>query len=636
MSIGAQKNVKLIDQLRTKIASSISQLNVEDPNETTPPSVSAEQPTVAPGQMTPTTSEEKPNVGMESMPANGDAQDEAATDQMKLASKASRIVDMLARIKKASNEEAATANGGEALAPKPADGNAQEEDTMTDGEAAPEPVADAKVDDAKVADAKVDEAAPTEEAKEANTELDVAALISFMDRSALSKLAYVVLSNDKVAGDLIQDVESLTEKSAALRLLDDALEASEAEYYEKSAALEIENALGARINRMDKNEVEHLTKSAAFHQQFLDKELSTDMLKQAYVEGADAAAMAEQGEGELPLPAEEAPASIEEVAGALEEMVQDGEITPEQAEEILTPLAEEAAAGEGAADVGPEEVVQALDEMVQSGEISEEEAIAVAEEVLAPAMEGAEAAPVEAAPMEEVKAAARRFVRKQAMTKEVPVEEDDEYGDYAEGLPSDEEILAILGEMVESGEISEEEAIAIVEEAAAGGEAPAEEAPAEEEVKEAAAEEAMGGELPSDDEVLEALGEMVDSGEISEEEAIAIVEEAAAGGEAPVEEEVKEAAAEEAMGGELPSDEEVLEALGEMVDSGEISEEEAMGIIEQAASTGAEEAPVEEAPVEGGEAAPSDDEVLEALGEMVDSGEISEEEAMALLEQSAA
>ena len=596
MSIGAQKNVKLIDQLRTKIASSISQLNVEDPNETTPPSVSAEQPTVAPGQMTPTTSEEKPNVGIESMPANGDAQDEAATDQMKLASKASRIVDMLARIKKASNEEAATADGGEALAPKPADGNAQEEDTMTDGEAAPEPVADAKVDDAKVADAKVDEVAPTEEAKEANTELDVAALISFMDRSALSKLAYVVLSNDKVAGDLIQDVESLTEKSAALRLLDDALEASEAEYYEKSAALEIENALGARINRMDKNEVEHLTKSAAFHQQFLDKELSTDMLKQAYVEGADAAAMAEQGEGELPLPAEEAPASIEEVAVALEEMVQDGEITPEQAEEILVPLAEEASAGEGAADVGPEEVVQALDEMVQSGEISEEEAIAVAEEVLAPAMEGAEAAPaeapVEAAPMEEVKAAARRFVRKQAMTKEVPVEEDDEYGDYAEGLPSDEEILAILGEMVESGEISEEEALAIVEEAAAGGEAPApaEEAPAEEE--------------PTDEE--------------------------------PAEEEVKEAAAEEAMGGELPSDEEVLEALGEMVDSGEISEEEAMGIIEQAASTGAEEAPIEEAPVEGGEAAPSDDEVLEAIGEMVDSGEISEEEAMALLEQSAA
>jgi len=97
------------------------------------------------------------------------------------------------------------------------------------------------------------------------------------------------------------------------------------------------------------------------------------------------------------------------------------------------------------------------------------------------------------------------------------------------------------------------------------------------------------------------------------------------------------------MGGELPSDDGVLEALGEMVDSGEISEEEAMGIIDQAASTGAEEvpveggeAPMEEAPVEGGEAAPSDEEVLNAIGEMVDSGEISEEEAMALLEQSAA
>jgi polyhydroxyalkanoate synthesis regulator phasin len=56
-----------------------------------------------------------------------------------------------------------------------------------------------------------------------------------------------------------------------------------------------------------------------------------------------------------------------------------------------------------------------------------------------------------------------------------------------------------------------------------------------------------------------------------------------------------------------------------------------MGIIDQAASTGAEEAPVE-----GGEAAPSDEEVVEALGEMVESGEISEEEAMALLEESAA
>ena len=99
---------------------------------------------------------------------------------------------------------------------------------------------------------------------------------------------------------------------------------------------------------------QHIVKFAQVHGEALNN-IENDMLKQAYMQGAEDAAAMEDAGGELP--GAEGPASIEQIAQLLEAMVASGEIDEETAMGILQELAsadagaaDEAEAGEAAAE----------------------------------------------------------------------------------------------------------------------------------------------------------------------------------------------------------------------------------------------------------------------------------------------
>ncbi|MFN5249865.1 MAG: hypothetical protein ACK5DE_02360 [Bacteroidota bacterium] len=99
---------------------------------------------------------------------------------------------------------------------------------------------------------------------------------------------------------------------------------------------------------------QHIVKFAKVHGEALNN-IENDMLKQAYMQGAQDAAAMEDAGGELP--GAEGPASIEQIAQLLEAMVASGEIDEETAMGILQELAsadagaaDEAEAGEAAAE----------------------------------------------------------------------------------------------------------------------------------------------------------------------------------------------------------------------------------------------------------------------------------------------
>jgi hypothetical protein len=119
---------------------------------------------------------------------------------------------------------------------------------------------------------------------------------------------------------------------------------------------------------------QHIVKFAKVHSEALNN-IENDMLKQAYMQGAQDAAAMEDAGGELP--GAEGPASIEQIAQLLEAMVASGEIDEETAMGILQELAgadaaaaDEAEAGEAAAEGAEDEM--AGEEFKQASELCAE------------------------------------------------------------------------------------------------------------------------------------------------------------------------------------------------------------------------------------------------------------------------
>lgn len=131
----------------------------------------------------------------------------------------------------------------------------------------------------------------------------------------------------------------------------------------------------------------------------------TDIEKQAYAQGAvdgEQAAQAMEAGAAPEIPGtEEEGMSDEDVLQVIQEMVQSGEIAPEEAEAILAATAQDG-------NVTLEEIVSYLEQAVASGEISQEEAATIAQAIMAEAQGGApmEEAPVDPAAAEGVAKAA--------------------------------------------------------------------------------------------------------------------------------------------------------------------------------------------------------------------------------------
>lgn len=129
----------------------------------------------------------------------------------------------------------------------------------------------------------------------------------------------------------------------------------------------------------------------------------TDIEKQAYAQGAvdgEQAAQAMEAGAAPEIPGTGAEGmSDDDVLQVIQEMVQSGEITPEEAEAILAATAQDG-------EVTPDEIAAYLEQAVAAGEISQEEAAAIAQAIMNGGAGMAEEAPVDPAAAEGVAKAA--------------------------------------------------------------------------------------------------------------------------------------------------------------------------------------------------------------------------------------
>lgn len=168
-------------------------------------------------------------------------------------------------------------------------------------------------------------------------------------------------------------------------------------YAEKVAAAERQQALekqAAEQKAMEKKAAEQqlMEKYAAYceqtHKTWLEG-LRTPLEKMAYMQGAvdgEQAAQAMAAGGAPAIEGSEGDLSDEDVIQIIQEMVQSGQIAPEEAEAILQQAGNEPS---------PEAIAEALRQLVESGQVSPEEAQAIAEQIL-----GGEVAPEEEVPAE--------------------------------------------------------------------------------------------------------------------------------------------------------------------------------------------------------------------------------------------
>lgn len=168
-------------------------------------------------------------------------------------------------------------------------------------------------------------------------------------------------------------------------------------YAEKVAAAERQQALekqAAEQKAMEKKAAEQqlMEKYAAYceqtHKTWLEG-LRTPLEKMAYMQGAvdgEQAAQAMAAGGAPAIEGSEGDLSDEDVIQIIQEMVQSGQIAPEEAEAILQQAGNEPS---------PEAIAEALRQLVESGQVSPEEAQAIAEQIL-----GGEVAPEAEVPAE--------------------------------------------------------------------------------------------------------------------------------------------------------------------------------------------------------------------------------------------
>ena len=158
-------------------------------------------------------------------------------------------------------------------------------------------------------------------------------------------------------------------------------------YAEQMAASEYQQAMEKQAA-----EQQFMEKYAAYcettHRTWLDG-LRTPLEKMAYMQGAvdgEQAAQAMAAGGEPAIDGSEGDLSDDDVIQIIQEMVQSGQIAPEEAEAILQQAGNEPS---------PEAIAEALRQLVESGQVSPEEAQAIAEQIL-----GGGAAPEEEVPAE--------------------------------------------------------------------------------------------------------------------------------------------------------------------------------------------------------------------------------------------
>jgi hypothetical protein len=147
-------------------------------------------------------------------------------------------------------------------------------------------------------------------------------------------------------------------RNVTRQILSDAMSAEAVDNLIKQAAhmeqaVAAQNAFEARIKQavaqMNDDERKEFFKSAEFHKAEIEK-LETAAEKRAYEQGAmDAAAMEAAGGAMPPIPAEGEAPSIDEIVMILDQLVQSGQIAPEEAQAILDILLQEVGGAEGGA-----------------------------------------------------------------------------------------------------------------------------------------------------------------------------------------------------------------------------------------------------------------------------------------------
>lgn len=213
--------------------------------------------------------------------------------------------------------------------------------------------------------------APVKQASQGTFELPVSLL---PDNSLMDKLASIggiMLGSEagqQMVAEVLEKEAGIAEARAIIAEAQATMEKEAAsQLYEETNMINTNNA------GMQKSAAAAQHAHAAWYNSF-----NTDMEKNAYMNGAeDGAAVADAIEaGEDP----EALADVsdEEVIAYLQELVESGQISQEEAEAVLQSIGD---AGEDG--LTPEEMAQALTEAVEAGEITPEHAQALAEQYMA-------------------------------------------------------------------------------------------------------------------------------------------------------------------------------------------------------------------------------------------------------------
>lgn len=232
-------------------------------------------------------------------------------------------------------------------------------------------------------------AAPVKQASQGTFELPVSLL---PDNSLMDKLASIggiMLGSEagqKMVAEVLEKEAGIAEARAIIAEAQATMEKEAAsQFYAEN------NMTNNQPNTaMDKSAAAAKSAHLAWYNSF-----NTDMEKNAYMNGAeDGAAVADAIEaGEDP----EALADVsdEEVIAYLQELVESGQISQEEAEAVLQSIGD---AGEDG--LTPEEMAQALTEAVEAGEITPEHAQALAQQYMAEFGAGEEAGAEDAAAAE--------------------------------------------------------------------------------------------------------------------------------------------------------------------------------------------------------------------------------------------
>lgn len=248
-------------------------------------------------------------------------------------------------------------------------------------------------------------AAPVKQASQGTFELPVSLL---PDNSLMDKLASIggiMLGSEagqKMVAEVLEKEAGIAEARAIIAEAQATMEKEAAsQFYEEN------NMMYNQPNTaMNKSAAAAKSAHVAWYNSF-----NTDMEKNAYMNGAeDGAAVAdaiEAGED----PEELADVSDEEVIAYLQELVESGQISQEEAEAVLQAIGDASEDG-----LTPEEMAQALTAAVEAGEITPEHAQALAQQYMAEFNAAEETADEEAMAAEEAAAMEDPAVQEAAAT----------------------------------------------------------------------------------------------------------------------------------------------------------------------------------------------------------------------------